>query len=311
MDIKNLLKSFNKTSNRGLKGVCNTPLRVIRLYRLKLSRYTLLVATLFILLLNCQPCNNTQPYLILYAFNAEGQVLKEQMTVEQSLNILGRDVCIGSLSGKDIILAESGIGMTNASITTQRLIDEFEPVGVIFTGIAGAIDSAVQIGDIVICESWITHDYVYHGADGPVPDAITVYSPYLDSVIEMTRFTVDSTMFAVAAGISADSIAFRNIGDRKPAVLVGEAGVSGNAFIDNYEKRIWLKTSFHALITDMESAAVAQVCTVNDVPFIVFRSASDLAGGSGSESAKDELQGFFKVAADNSSTLVIKFLEQL
>jgi len=59
------------------------------------------------------------------------------------------------------------------------------------------------------------------------------------------------------------------------------------------------------------SGAGAQVCTVNDVPFIVFRSASDLGGGSGSESAKDELQGFFKVATNNSSMLVIKLLEQL
>ena len=66
--------------------------------------------------------------------------------------------------------------------------------------------------------------------------------------------------------------------------------------------------TFNALITDMESAAVAQVCAVNDVPFIAFRSASDLAGGSGSDSAKDELREFFKVAATNSSMLVIKFL---
>jgi len=276
---------------------------------MKLLSCVLFIAAL--LLLSCQPCNETQPYLILYAFDAEGQVLKEQMTVDQSLRILGRDVSIGSLSGKEVILAESGIGMTNASITAQKLIDKYNPRGVVFTGIAGAIDSVVHIGDIVVCENWITHDYVYHGADGPKPSAITAYSPYLDSLIAMAQFAVDSTMFAVAAGISVDSIEFENIGDRKPVVITGGVGVSGNAFIDNLDKRIWLETSFDALITDMESAAVAQVCIVNDVPFIVFRSASDLAGGPGSESAKDELQEFFRVAADNSSMLVIKFLERL
>ena len=61
----------------------------------------------------------------------------------------------------------------------------------------------------------------------------------------------------------------------------------------------------------MESAAVGQVAYVNDIPFIVFRSASDLAGGSGSETADREMEQFFNHAADNSAAVVVEFLKQL
>jgi len=56
---------------------------------------------------------------------------------------------------------------------------------------------------------------------------------------------------------------------------------------------------------------VAQVCTANNLPFIVSRSASDLAGGSGSESAQKELNRFFEVAAGNSALFVISLIERL
>ena len=66
-----------------------------------------------------------------------------------------------------------------------------------------------------------------------------------------------------------------------------------------------------AQIVDMESAAVVQVARINGVPVLAVRSCSDLAGGSGSSTAKDEIQEFFEVAADNSASFVLEFLKQL
>jgi len=271
--------------------------------------------TLIIILISLTNCHISPrkdgPYLVLYAFEEEGWLLGDKMDIAQRDKVLGRQVFSGGLSGKDIVLAESGMGMTNAAMMTQILIDLYHPKAVIFTGIAGAVDTSVHIGDIAVCRSWITHDYVYHGANGPEPNLISVYSPLVDSMASFEDFTVDSLMFRKMEELAGEKFQFKQVDERMPILLVGGIGVSGNAFIDNREKRIWLKDIFDAKITDMETAAVAQVCFVNGLPFIAFRSASDLAGGSGSATAHKELEQFFEVAAENSATVVMRFLESL
>ena len=267
---------------------------------------------ILISLVNCHVSERQdRPYLVLYAFEEEGWFLGDKMDIARRDKVLGRQVFSGGLSGKEIVLAESGMGMTNAAMMTQMLIDLYHPKAVIFTGIAGAVDTSVHIGDIVVCQSWITHDYVYHGANGPEPNLVSVYSPLIDSMARFQDFPVESLMFKKAGALVGEEFPFKGVDNRKPRLQIGGIGVSGNAFIDNREKRIWLKDIFDAKITDMETAAVAQVCFVNGLPFIAFRSASDLAGGSGSESAKIELDQFFEVAAENSATVVMKFLESL
>ena len=284
---------------------------------LLLGRYPKTVALLLvaILILSQFGCGgehlSPQPYLILYAFDAEGNLIGEQMSVRRIEKHLGRPVMIGRISGKDVVLAESGFGMTNAAMTLQKMIDVYNPRCVIMTGIAGSIDTMVHIGDIVVCRSWIEHDYGYIGSDGFEPTALWVYLPDDDSLRQTSGFPVDGAMLSVAERLSNRVLDLEEIGLRHPQLLVGGIGVSGNAFIDSKEKREWLSQQFSALITDMESAAVAQVCTVNGLPFIVFRSASDLAGGSGSETAENELNEFFKIAAGNSSKVVIRFLSEL
>jgi adenosylhomocysteine nucleosidase len=271
----------------------------------------LLILTL-LFLIGCQtPDERFNPYLILYAFDAEGVLLSQQMAITDSITTLGRTTYTGQLSGKDIVLAESGVGMTNAAMSAQYLIDQFRPKAVIFSGIAGAIDTSVHIGDIVVCSNWITHDYGYYGKDGFEPSAIQYFDNSADSLTTSLYFGVDSVLLGAANRLADEDLALERIGNRTPSLLVGGTGVSGNSFIDSQEKRLWLNQQFSALVTDMESSAVAQVCAVNGIPFIIFRSASDLAGGSGSETAREELGQFFEIAADNSSTLVTRLLRSL
>ncbi|MCX6828320.1 MAG: 5'-methylthioadenosine/S-adenosylhomocysteine nucleosidase [candidate division Zixibacteria bacterium] len=276
-----------------------------------MKRRSILFLGILIFAANFTQAEQLSPYLIIYAFSTEGQLLAKEMTVDSTAKILGRTIHIGKLSGKDIILAESGVGMTNAAMTVQGLIDRFHPRAVIFTGIAGGIDSTVHIGDIVVCRKWATHDYGYWGAEGFKPSPPDVYMPEADSIIEMAYLMTDSILFDKAAKLALNTFSFDSIGSHIPRLEVGGVGVSGNAFIDNVEKRQWLSANFGALVTDMESAAVAQVCTINGVPFIIFRSASDLAGGSGSATARTEIGQFFKVAAVNSARVVKEYLKEL
>ena len=252
-----------------------------------------------------------QPYLVLYAFDAEGQLIAERMSVARTDRHLGRSVLVGRVSGKEIVLAEAGIGMTNAAMTTQRMIDAYDPCAVILTGIAGAVDTSIRIGDIVVPESWMAHDYGYYGSGGLRPEGMSVYVPGEDGIVDVAAFQADSLMLSRAEHLKPDQVGLEQVSSGIPRVIVGGVGVTGNTFIDSRDKREWLSSSFRALTVDMESAAVAQVCTINSIPFAVFRSASDLAGGSGSETAREEITRFFEIAATNSSSLVLAFLAKL
>ncbi|MEW6412081.1 MAG: 5'-methylthioadenosine/S-adenosylhomocysteine nucleosidase [Candidatus Zixiibacteriota bacterium] len=289
--------------------------RLRKTYAVAVTRL-LLVSVLCCLLAVTVSCRKqmdpqSQPILVLYAFNYEGELIRNQMSVDTTETLLNRAVSVGTVGGKNIVLAELGIGMTNAAMTTQKMLDYYRPKAVVLTGIAGAIDSSVHIGDITVCGEWVQHDYGYIGPTGFEPRGLPVWMPGEDSVRRIDRFEVDSVMLASALKLSHEELPVASIGDRKPRLLVGGVGVTGNVFVDSREKRLWLSNHFSAVVTDMESAAVAQVCAVNEVPYIIFRSASDLAGGSGSATAAVEIEEFFKVAADNSSSVVLKFLEKL
>lgn len=282
---------------------------------MKTSHVSLCLTAILLALLVFSACNpdyqSDRPYLILYAFAAEGAQISSRMTTVRTDKHLGRKVLVGDFAGKEIVLAESGMGMTNAAMTAQRMIDKYRPRVVLFTGIAGSVDTSVHIGDIVVPEYWIDHDYGYVGIDGFLPGKIQISDPAFDTLVRLKSLAVDSKLLEKAREIDDDDLDFAKIGKRRPRLLVGGTGVSGDKFVDSREKREWLAETFDARITDMESAAVAQVCRVNDIPCLIFRSASDLAGGSGSETAGNELDQFFRLAAANSSKVLLEYLEEL
>jgi len=244
----------------------------------------------------------------MYAFDQEGVLLRGKLVLQDSLFVKGRVFWIGELNGKEIIMVNSEVGMTNAAMTTQLLIDKYNPKEIIFTGICGGIDSSNHIGDIVIPEMWATHDYGYYGKEGFLPDSIYVVLPGKTKEVGVLFFEVDESLLEKAKS-AGEGLKLKPVGDRVPQVKTGGKGVSGNSFIDQKEKREYLKEKFNAQIVDMESAAVVQVANINGIPVLVIRSCSDLAGGSGSETAAEELREFFKVAADNSANFVLELLK--
>ena len=82
---------------------------------------------------------------------------------------------------------------------------------------------------------------------------------------------------------------------------------TGQAFVDNAAFREYTHRSFQAQVLDMETSAIGQVAYANGVPWIAFRSLSDLAGGGEGE---NEIGTFFRLAADNSARVVRDFLRR-
>ncbi len=261
---------------------------------------------------SCQRICQKPEVAILFAFGQEGKLLRNRMELTDSSSLSGRVFWEGRLQGMDVVVVESGVGMTNAAMIAQLLIDNYSPEKIIFTGICGGIDPANHIGDVVIPEKWVTHDYGIYNRDGFSPESIRVSLPGESEKKNVMFFSVDQNLLETAK-LSAQKAreSFKSIGERIPEVRVGGIGASGNSFIDQEEKRTWLKDRLNAQIVDMESAAVVQVANINGVPILVIRSCSDLAGGSGSSTAQEELSRFFEVAADNSAMLVLELLSSL
>jgi adenosylhomocysteine nucleosidase len=93
-----------------------------------------------------------------------------------------------------------------------------------------------------------------------------------------------------------------------PRIIIGGAGVSGPAFVDNADFRAWIFDAFKASVVDNESAPIAHVAYSNHIPFLAFRSLSDLAGADTGENTEDKLKG---LASDNAAAVVKAFLAAL
>lgn len=125
-----------------------------------------------------------------------------------------------------------------------------------------------------------------------------------DAVAERRWFKADPDLVALAGSV-VDGLVLDPCLGHTPRVAVGGTGVSGSAFVDNAAYRQYLARVYDARVVDMESAAVAQVAYVNQVPFVVFRSVSDLAGG---DAEDNRMLSFMSLAAGNAAHLVRAFL---
>jgi adenosylhomocysteine nucleosidase len=134
-----------------------------------------------------------------------------------------------------------------------------------------------------------------------------------DSLARRFWFPVDSASLTVArvAATTAQLSRCTRAGaclSHSPTIVIGGNGVSGPTFVDNAAYREWAWSTFRADALDMETAAVAMVAYQNRIPYIAFRSLSDLAGGG---SGRNEVPIFGSLAADNSAALVIAYLKAL
>lgn len=269
---------------------------------------------------------------VVSAFEPEWQILKAAMANPEEHAINGNAFVTGTLSGKPVVLFLSGISMVNAAMNTQIALDRFEVSAIVFSGIAGGVDPDLDVGDVVIAEQWgeyLDSIFARETAEGYViPPFLSSDFPNFDMMYPRNQevlsarqpgietrfwFPVDPALLATAKGVAAAHALKACAGDgaclsTPPRVVVGGNGVSGAAFVDNADFRSYAFDTFQARVLDMESAAVAHVAYVNEVPFIAFRSLSDLAGG-GTEA--NELPIFFQLAADNAAGVVLSFLEAL
>lgn len=268
---------------------------------------------------------------IMSAFEPELAILLAQVQQAETYAINGVEFTTGKLENHDVVLLLSGISMVNAAMNTQLLFDNFRISNLLFSGIAGGVNPGLNLGDVSVPERWGQYlESVYMRQIGPdeyqapygkskmefAPYSmmqtrpVRVRSESQPEIQEKFWFDVDPQMLAVAQQIK--NVDLRSCDDKdqcikhQPQLVVGGNGVSGQVFVDNADFRKYVFNTFNASVLDMESAACAMVAYSNNVPFLAFRSLSDLAGGGAGE---NEMYAFMGVAAENASNVLLAFLK--
>lgn len=243
---------------------------------------------------------------ILGAFPAEVEILQSQIQQKKESIFQNIHFTEGMLNGRRVVLAQTGIGKVNAASTATLVLEHYNPAQVIFTGIAGGINPNLNPGDIVIGTRVAYHDY------GTItPDSMLrrkTRNPF--TMEENPEYFLCDTSLVLLADKAAKHVRLEkfktNTGSTSPQIIQGTI-VTGDVFVASNKATAYLRTRMNADATEMEGAAIAQLCWQQHVPFVVIRSLSDNANNN----ASADVAAFYKIAAQNSSALVMEILRML
>jgi adenosylhomocysteine nucleosidase len=275
--------------------------------------------------------DETPRLAVICAFAPEMAALLARTDVERTVGKNGVAFALGSLSGRPVVVFESGVSMVNAAMTTQLALDHFVITAIVVDGIAGGVDPALDIGDVAVPARWGQYLEAIFAREtesgfAPPPWAKQPFANYGmvfpqnvgvrsadHEPEERFWFEADPSLLKVANDVidqvkleacTAEGACLAT----PPRIVVGGHGVSGQAFVDNAAFREYVFSTFSAQVLDMETAAIATVAHANGMPFIGFRSLSDLAGGGAGE---NEMTTFMSLAANNAAALLVAFIEAL
>ena len=192
----------------------------------------------------------------------------------------------GKIEGIDIVTLFTGVCKVNAAIATQILIDTYGCNIIINAGTAGGMDDSLKIFDTVI-----SNEVAYYDVDD---DILTEFHPWLDSIY----FKADERLLNLAKKAITNFNTNYNI-------VFGRM-VTGEKFIED-ERRESINIKYEPLSVDMETASVAHVCYVNEIPFIAIRTITDTSSHSGI----DEFEKNCDKASQISANLVKAMLREV
>ena len=227
---------------------------------------------------------------IIGAMEEEVQALRHAMKIQEEKEIASMVFHRGILYGKEAVVVRSGIGKVNAAICTQILADHFDVDLVINTGIAGSLDAAIDIGDMVISTDAVQHDM-----------DTSIFGDPIGQVPRMDTFAFPADAQLVEKAVRANQEANPDI-----HTFTGRIA-SGDQFISSQEVKERIVTLFGAKCAEMEGAAIAHGAYLNQIPCVIVRAISDKADNS----AEMDYPAFEKKAIEHSIRLLEKLLPEL
>lgn len=227
---------------------------------------------------------------IIGAMEEEVAALKNAMNIDETVEYASMQFWKGELWGKQVVVVRSGIGKVNAAICTQVLADRFDVDVLINTGVAGSLDAAIDIGDVVISTDLVEHDM-----------DVTALGDPLGQVPRMDTFSFPADPALIEKVVEANKEANPDI-----QTFTGRI-VSGDQFVSSPEVKEKLVQNFQAKCTEMEGAAIAHAAYLNKISCVIIRAISDKADNS----ATMDYPSFEKKAIEHSVKLVRNLLPRL
>ena len=199
---------------------------------------------------------------IIGAMSIEVASLKAQMKDLKTVTQTGMEFYEGTLDGLACVVVECGVGKVNAALCVQILCDRFAVTHIVNTGVAGSLSNDLDIGDLVISNDVMYHDFDCGGFGypiGKVPGMDTVAFPGNEAMITLA--------YAAAEAVNPGHTRIGRV-------------ASGDQFICDKQVKDRIIANTQALCTEMEGAAIAQTAYRNGVPFVILRAISDKADNS-------------------------------
>ena len=187
----------------------------------------------------------------------------------------------GTIKNKNVVIVRCAVGKVNAARTCQMLIDRYDVSLIINIGVSGSVDNTLDIGDIVVGDKLVQHDFDVTGFGRKLGEieGIGIYIETNPKLIDILK----------GKNVRIGCIA------------------TADKFVTKIDDKNFIRETFNALCVEMEGASIAQTCLLNKVDFLVIRSISDKLDGS----SRIEFPKFLVSSAKKAAELLYDVIDEL
>lgn len=225
---------------------------------------------------------------IIAAMNEEMIEIQKKMANLKENKINNLNFFEGTIQNQECVLVECGIGKVNAARTTQIMIDNYDIDFVINIGTAGGLNKVLGVTDIVIGKRLVQHDFDIT-AFGREKGFITGIGKFIESDKKLVE--------------KCETI-MKQINIDKNFQVISGTIASGDLFCTDEKQAQNIRNEFGADCVEMEGAAIAQICYLDEIPFVVIRSISDSPNGKNHMDFDEYLQ----IASKRGAEFLERFL---
>lgn len=240
---------------------------------------------------------------IVTATQSELTVYEKLMRERVTTTLGGSRFVVGKLAGRRVIATACGAGKINAAATAALLLQQFRPAEVLMSGPAGTMQAELEVGALLLVERAGFHDVGTTGPEGWQPRPVV--DPASGQPFPLF-FPADARLMNAAGAVAFELNRAAGPKNRAPKIVRGEL-LTGDTFCASDQKRTELLTTFRAQAVDTESAAVAQICWRENVPFLSIRGISYRVGNR----AVEEHRRAAPAAASNAARFTVALVERL